>query len=387
MLPFSPPFLTPPPLPLPIHPVKGVNCCAELRGILNSGPDGGFCPPSGPCRGHVGDCGELRAQFAFVPVLPNFSTGLSGYTCRAFPDTGESGIAGNQRDIWIVALVTLAVGLPIVKGLASMFEMANDGDAPASFLSIFHSYGWRAPKTLSFALRRPHTTLWTYHTHPPGQLLRWHVRNGHSDCWAAVWYGLWQRALAFVTCAPTPWAAELAEKAAEEEKVAAAEEVEAAHARKAAASAAAGAAGAPNAAHPPTASAAAAAAGGRSFAPPPPQQQQPPPHAAAPLQPRAPAAPAPAAVPRRGAVTAAAAVAEAEAAEAAARLAASPHATHTHPSTVVGAFEADGAEKSAHKRRVTATAVALVLLVWAAMAWVIFTVRCPLFLNLTPPRP
>ncbi len=69
-----------------ISPLQGANCCAELRLLLDSGPDGGACPPVGPCRGFEGDCGAIAQQFAQLPVLPDFPDGLADYACHQFPD-------------------------------------------------------------------------------------------------------------------------------------------------------------------------------------------------------------------------------------------------------------------------------------------------------------
>ena len=64
---------------------RGVNCCAELRVLLDSGPDGGACPPVGPCRGFDGNCGDITKQFADVPILPDYPAGMDDYLCNAFP--------------------------------------------------------------------------------------------------------------------------------------------------------------------------------------------------------------------------------------------------------------------------------------------------------------
>ncbi len=65
---------------------KGVNCCAELRALLDSGPDGGSCPPVGACRGFEGTCGQIAAQFESLSILPSYPDGLADYICHAFPD-------------------------------------------------------------------------------------------------------------------------------------------------------------------------------------------------------------------------------------------------------------------------------------------------------------
>ena len=82
---------------------KGVNCCAAARLLLDSGPDGGNCPPVGPCRGFEGTCGQLAAQFAEVPVLPDFPNGLADWTCTAFPDDD------NPVDSFVVGLVRVTL--------------------------------------------------------------------------------------------------------------------------------------------------------------------------------------------------------------------------------------------------------------------------------------
>ena len=65
---------------------------------MNSGPDGGNCPPVGPCRGFEGTCGDITNQFAELPVLPDFPDGMADYTCTAFPNDD------NQIDSFIVGL-------------------------------------------------------------------------------------------------------------------------------------------------------------------------------------------------------------------------------------------------------------------------------------------
>ena len=67
---------------------KASNCCFWVREVLNSGLDGGFCPPendSAPCRGFTGECGDIQEQFWTVPV-PGYPNGLQDWNCDAFPD-------------------------------------------------------------------------------------------------------------------------------------------------------------------------------------------------------------------------------------------------------------------------------------------------------------
>ena len=105
--------------------VKAVNCCAEVKELLNSGPDGGDCPPVGPCRGFEGNCADLPEQFADIPVLPDYPNGLADYTCTAFPDDEN-----NQLDSFLVGLIAIAVALPVSSFIAQCFGIANDSEAP-----------------------------------------------------------------------------------------------------------------------------------------------------------------------------------------------------------------------------------------------------------------
>ena len=157
--------------PAPVHLLrirfyaKGVNCCAEIRSIMNSGPDGGNCPPAGPCRGFEGDCGDIPAQFADIPILPAYPDGLADYTCEAFPNEDApidsflvgliasaclrrrlrafSPIAAQHKPLpdghthlSRIPLPIVAVALPVTLVLSSSFEMANDSEVrwPACWL-------------------------------------------------------------------------------------------------------------------------------------------------------------------------------------------------------------------------------------------------------------
>jgi hypothetical protein len=97
---------------------KAVNCCADVRLLLDSGPDGGSCPPVGDCRGFNGTCGELPGQFADVAVMPDYPNGLKDYTCTAFPDDDRS------VDSFIVGLISLAIAIPVTVFIQTCFSSA-----------------------------------------------------------------------------------------------------------------------------------------------------------------------------------------------------------------------------------------------------------------------
>jgi hypothetical protein len=109
---------------------KGVNCCAEVRMLLDM--ENGDCPPVGECRGVAaeGNCGDLAITFADTPVLPYFPDGLAEYTCHAFPDDER------PVDSLIVALIAFALALPVTLFCKTMFEVANDNEAPEVRASV-----------------------------------------------------------------------------------------------------------------------------------------------------------------------------------------------------------------------------------------------------------
>jgi hypothetical protein len=113
-----------PPLSVWMFYAKGVNCCAEVRMLLDM--ENGDCPPVGDCRGVAaeGNCGDLAITFADTPVLPYFPDGLAEYTCHAFPDDER------PVDSLVVALIAFALALPVTLFCKTMFEVANDNEAP-----------------------------------------------------------------------------------------------------------------------------------------------------------------------------------------------------------------------------------------------------------------
>ena len=175
---------------------KGVNCCAEVQALLE-------CPPVGPCRGVEANCGDLPQAFADTPVLPDYPDGLADYTCSAFPDDE------NQRDTLIVGLLAFAISLPVTLFLQTCFELANDNEAPESWLM------WAGNPRLVFgplAHRR-----WRY-TGPAGQpcrYVRWFVRSVDAPKFETL-LNLFFSLKAWVTRSKTPWQEEAEEAAAEE---------------------------------------------------------------------------------------------------------------------------------------------------------------------------
>ena len=144
---------------------RGDTCCTLLRAILNNGPDGNNCPPVGPCRGFTGTCGDITAQFAELPVLPDYPNGMQDWQCNAFPDDT------NDVDTFLVGLISLAVALPVTLFISTCFEIADDSEAPESWLEWV---GWRKLVFGRDAHRR-----WHY-TGPEGQpvrYVRWFVRS------------------------------------------------------------------------------------------------------------------------------------------------------------------------------------------------------------------
>jgi len=208
---------------------KAVNCCAEVVAILDSGPDGGNCPAAGNCRGFNGTCADVVQQFADVPILPDYPAGMADYQCNAFPmddkpidrrarmslvfmSTAKASSLRRfspSRYSFIVGLISLAVGLPVVQFLQTAFAIANDSEAPESWLEW--PFTWRK-FVFGFNAHRQ----WHY-TGPAGQpnrYMRWFVRSvGEPPSETAI--NLVHSAVAAATCSEPPWTIE-AREAAEE---------------------------------------------------------------------------------------------------------------------------------------------------------------------------
>ena len=209
-----------------------MNCCAELRGILDSGPDGGACPPVGPCREFEGNCADIMEQFADVPVLPDFPNGMSEYFCTQFPHEEQS------FDSFIVGLISIAVAIPVTYFLQVCFEIGNDNEAPESWLTVRSpvmaiaarlrvltcvrcpfcrpqwSFSWRK---LVFGMQAHRRWHYTGPLGQPHRHVRWFIRSVDAPLPETA-INLWHSLRAWATGTEPPWAEEARE--AEEEEAA-----------------------------------------------------------------------------------------------------------------------------------------------------------------------
>ena len=176
-----------------------------MRLLLNSGPDGGECPPAGSCRGFNGTCGLLADQFATVAVLPDYPNGLQDWTCTAFPNDDS------QIDSFIVGLISIALAIPVTMFITTCFAIANDNEAPESWLE------WTGLPKLVFGVnahRRWHYT----RGQPPVRYVKWYVRSVGAPITETA-ANMWCSFYAWITNTETPWAEEAleAERAADKE--------------------------------------------------------------------------------------------------------------------------------------------------------------------------
>ena len=183
-----------------------------MRLILDSGPDGGECPPVGPCRGFEGNCGDIATQFATLPVLPDYPNGLQDWTCTAFPDDDNKPV-----DSFIVGLISIAIGLPVTLFIATCFSIANDSEAPESWLE------WVGYQKLIWGPRAHRRWHYTGHAGQPPRFVKWYIRSvgaPPSETAANLVRSLW----AFLTCSEPAWVEEARE--AEEEALSAVADAE-----------------------------------------------------------------------------------------------------------------------------------------------------------------
>jgi hypothetical protein len=127
--PMSP--FTPPLPPAPFTP-PGIDAVSSDVGSSPSG-----CPPVGPCLGFTGGCNDIPEQFIDLagcyyygdPGAEEYHELLDEYVCHAFPDDAYI------TDQFFVALIGVAVALPVDLFLQYAFEVANEVDgAPEAWL-------------------------------------------------------------------------------------------------------------------------------------------------------------------------------------------------------------------------------------------------------------
>jgi hypothetical protein len=105
---------------------KGATCCSQLRELVGCSADLDV-----PCRGFVGDCADLQAQFAELPpeVLPP-GADVAGFECHAFPDED------NPIDSFFVGLIFAATAIPLRYILQVMLQMSNEAEFSESWVSL-----------------------------------------------------------------------------------------------------------------------------------------------------------------------------------------------------------------------------------------------------------
>ena len=165
--------------------------CAEIQALLE-------CPPVGLCRGIEATCGELATAFADTPVLPEYPDGLADYACSAFPDDA------NPRDSLIVGLLAFAVSLPVTLFLQTCFELANDNEAPESWLT------WAGTPRLILGGQAHRRWHYTGPKGQPSRFVKWYLRSVDAPKFETL-LNLGYSFKAWVTCDQTPWAEEAAE--------------------------------------------------------------------------------------------------------------------------------------------------------------------------------
>ena len=150
----------------------------------------------------AGNCADLPAVFATTPLLPYYPNGLQEYTCHQFPDDDVT------SDTIIVALISIAIAIPVTVFLGSCFEIANDSDAPESWLA----YGG----LVRFVLGRTAHRRWHYtRGEQPPRFVRWYIRSADAPKLETL-INLCHSLVAWLTCRPPPWVLE-AQEAGEEE--------------------------------------------------------------------------------------------------------------------------------------------------------------------------
>ena len=130
---------------------------------------------------------------AFAAPASGFPPALVNWVCDAFPNDDM------PSDSLIVALIALAVAIPVTIFLSGIFEVANDSDAPQSWLRYTGVVRMVCGK---LAHRRWH---YTGPLGQPNRFIRWYVRCAETPM-AETLLNLLHSARAALTGVPTPWA-------------------------------------------------------------------------------------------------------------------------------------------------------------------------------------
>jgi hypothetical protein len=145
---------------------KSFNCCVEARALV-----GCSAVTAEPCLGFTGDCADLAAAFAGVPI--DGAPGVpSDYVCIAFPNEDSS------RDSFLLGLISWACSLPVSVFILNCFWCANAPDYDPAWLR------WDFQRRIMLGW-----PCWHYRgDKPPGAL-----RRRVATAWGVnIWYNLQQ---------------------------------------------------------------------------------------------------------------------------------------------------------------------------------------------------
>ena len=176
------------PFPLKRYYVKAVNCCSALREAAAAACSG--AAPACPANTATMRCADLLT--AIAAPASSYPPALLDWTCAAFPNDNLPG------DSLIVALIALAVAVPVSIFLSGCFEIANDSEAPESWL--------RYAGVARILFGRLAHRRWHY-TGPLGQpkrFVRWYIRSVDAPRLETLTNTL-HAIHAAVTGAPPPW--------------------------------------------------------------------------------------------------------------------------------------------------------------------------------------